>query len=99
MAYTDIFNAAADPVFQGRCMVACWNAAQDIIGESPATQNYEVRRGWAISILQGTQRATPRQIAVQVLRNVTIAANPTAALDGDIQFQVNSIIAELTAIG
>jgi hypothetical protein len=57
-----------------------------------------VRRGWAINILQGTQRATQKQIAVQVLRNVTIAANPASATDGDIQFQVNSVIAELVAI-
>ena len=99
MSYSAIFAAVQDPAFQGRCFVACWKAAQDILSEDPGTPNYEVRRGWAVSILQGTQRATPQQIAVQILRNPTIAQNPVAAQDGDLQFQVNSIIADLTAIG
>jgi hypothetical protein len=99
MSYAATYAAAADETFQGRCVVACWKAAQDILAEPTNTPNYEVRRGWAITVLQGTVRATPRQFAVQVLRNATIAANPAAATDGDIQFQVNSIISDLTAIG
>ena len=99
MSYAATFAAASDSVFQGRCLVACWRAAQDILGEPTSTPNYEVRRGWAVTVLQGRQRATPMQIAVQVLRNSVIAAAPGTATDGDIQFQVNSIIADLTAIG
>ena len=99
MSYTAIYTASQDEAFQGRCLVACWKAAQDILAEDPGTPNYEVRRGWAVSILQGTQRASAQQIAVQVLRNATIAANPTTAVDGDLQFQINSIIPDLTAIG
>ena len=99
MSYDAIYAASKDEAFQGRCLVACWKAAQDILAEDPGTPNYEVRRGWAVNILQGTQRASAQQIAVQVLRNVTIAANPQAAVDGDLQFQINSIISDRTALG
>jgi hypothetical protein len=36
---------------------------------------------------------------MQVLRNATIAANPGAATDSDIQFQVNSVLGDLLTIG
>jgi len=99
MSYAAIFTAATDPAFQGRCLVAAWRAAQDILAEPTNTPNYGGRRGWATNILQGQARITNQQLAVQVLRNTTIAANPTAALDDNLQFQVNSIIADLVAIG
>jgi hypothetical protein len=99
MSYAAIFAASNDEAFQGRCLVACWKAAQDILSEPRGTENYDVRRGWALNILAGTARITPQQLAVQVLRNPTIGQNPVAAQDGDLQFQVNSIISDLTAIG
>jgi hypothetical protein len=99
MTYAAIYTAATDPVFQGRCLVAAWKAAQDILAEPTNTANYGGRRGWATNILQGTARITPQQLAVQVLRNATIAGNATAAADGDLQFQVNSIITDLVSIG
>ena len=99
MSYTTIFDAAENALFQKQCTVATWKAAQDILGEDPSTQNYGARRGWATNILQGFAKITPRQLAVQVLRNATIAANAASATDGDIQFQVNSIISDLVAIG
>jgi hypothetical protein len=97
--YADIFNAANDPLFQGRCLVAMWRAAQDVAAESPDTQGHQQRADWATRALQDKAIITPRQLAMQVLRNATIAANPGAASDGDIQFQVNSILPSLIAIG
>jgi len=99
MSYAARFTAATDVTFQGRCLVACWVAAQDILAEATNTPNYVNRRNWAVNILQGQTRISPRQIAIQVLRNASIAANPTASPDGDLQFQVNSIIDDLLAIG
>jgi hypothetical protein len=99
MSYAAIFTAASDEAFQGRCLVATWTAAQNILNEDPGTQNYEQRRGWAFGVLAGTNRITAYQLAVQVLRNPTIAGNPTAASDSDIQFQVNSIIPDIIQIG
>ena len=99
MSYAAIYTAATDPVFQGRCLVAAWKAAQDILAEATNTPNYGGRRGWATNVLQGQARITNQQLAVQVLRNASIAAGPTAAPDGDLQFQVNSTIADLVAIG
>jgi len=29
MTYAAIYTAATDPAFQGRCLVAAWQAAQD----------------------------------------------------------------------
>lgn len=99
MAYADIFNAANDTLFQGRCQVAMWIAAQNISAEDGATPQHQQRADWANRVLQDRATITPRQLAMQVLRNATIAASPGAALDGDIQFQVNSVIASLIAVG
>lgn len=99
MAYADIYNAANDQMFQGRCLVAMWRAAQDIAAESPSTQNHQQRLDWATRALQDHAIITPRQLAMQVLRNGTIAANPGASSDDDIQFQVNSILPSLISIG
>lgn len=98
MAYADIFNAANDALFQGRCQVAMWKAAQDIMAEATNMPEHTQRADWANRVLQDRATITPRQLAMQVLRNLTIAANPGASTDGDIQFQVNSIISALIAI-
>lgn len=99
MAYSDIYTAANDATFQGRCQVAMWKAAQDIMAEDSGTPNHTQRGDWANRVLQDKATITPRQLAMQVLRNAVIAGNPTAAADADIQFQVNSIVAALIAIG
>lgn len=96
MSYADIYAAANDGPFQGRCQVAMWKAAQDISAEAPGTPE---RMDWATRILQDRANITPRQLAMQVLRNPTIAAAPASASDGDIQFQVNSVLPALLAIG
>ena len=99
MAYADIYNAATDANWQGRCQVAMWKAAHDILAEDPETPDHERRHDWAVSALRDQLTITPKQIAMQVLRNATIAANPGAATDSDIQFQVNSILGDLLTIG
>ena len=99
MAYSDIFAAANDVTFQGRCLVATWKAAQDILTEAANTPNHQARIDWATRVLQDHANITPRQLAMQVLRNATIAANPSASTDSDLQFQVNSVLADLISIG
>ena len=99
MAYSDIYAAANDATFQGRCLVAMWKAAQDIANESPATDNHVARKDWSTRVLQDRANITPRQVAMQVLRNATIATAPSSAVDNDIQFQVNSILTDIIAIG
>lgn len=99
MAYTDIYTAANDATFQGRCMVAMWSAAGDIMSESANTANHGARLDWANRVLQDSPNITPRQLAMQVLRNATIAAAHAAAADSDIQFQVNSVLPSLIQIG
>lgn len=100
MAYADIYNAATDTaIFQPRCMVAMWKAAQDIMAEDPQTADHQRRVAWATNVMRDKAAITPKQLAMQVLRNATIAANPGAASDGDLQFQVNSVIPSLLDIG
>lgn len=99
MAYIDIFTAASDANFVGRCQVAMWKAAQDIAAEATNTPNHAARLDWSTRVLHDKANITGRQLAMQVLRNTTIAAAPLSALDGDLQFQVNSIIPDLVLIG
>lgn len=99
MAYADIYTAANDVTFQGRCQVAMWTAAQAIASEATNTSNHAARIDWAARVLTDRANITPRQLAMQVLRNATIAAAPASASDGDLQFQVNSVVGDLIAIG
>jgi hypothetical protein len=99
MSYSDIFAAANDAAFQGRCQVAMWKAAQDIAAEGAATPNHSSRLDWAVRVLADRTNISPRQLAMQVLRNATIAAAPAASTDGDLQYQVNSVLESLIAIG
>lgn len=99
MAYADIYNAATDPNWQGRCLVAMWKAAHDIMSEDPGTADHARRKAWAVNVLRDGTAITYKQLAMQVLRNAAIAGNPEAASDSDIQYQVNSIIADLLTIG
>lgn len=96
MSYADIYAAANDEAFQGRCMVAMWRAAQDISADNGSPT---ASADWANSVLQDKASITPRQLTMQVLRNPTIAAAPALASDGDIQFQVNSVLPALVALG
>ena len=99
MSYLTIYSAANDSDFQGRCQVAVWHAAQDISAEDPATPGHTMRKNWAERVLADKAALTKRQLAIQVLRNGSIAADPATAPDDAIQFQVNSIIDSLILIG
>jgi hypothetical protein len=99
MNLLDIYTAAHDTQFQNRCRVATWIAAQNIAAESPSTPNHDSRKDWSIRALQDNITIKPHQLAMQVLRNPVIAANPAGAADDDIQFQVNSVIDAIIAIG
>lgn len=99
MSYLTIFAAANDAGFQSRCRVATWRAAQDIAAEDDATPNHATRMDWASRVLTDKSNITDKQLAMQVLRNVTIAENPDGAPDEDIQFQINAAIDMIIAIG
>ena len=99
MAYADIYNAANDPLFQGRCMVALWIAAESIVNEDPGTQNHAARLAWALRVQQGKLNITPANLAQAILRNATIASNPGAASDSDLDFQVGSVLPYLLLVG
>lgn len=99
MSYSQIYAAANDAEFQGRCQVALWKAAQDISSESPDVENRQARLDWSTRVLRDGANITPRQLAMQVLRNPVISADPVAADDGAIQYQVNVVVLDLMAIG
>ena len=93
MAYADIYNAATDPNWQGRCLVAVWKAAQDILSEDPGTQDHQRRKAWAVNVLRDGAAITPKLLAMQVLRNETIAATP-----GDLRSGCGSTQARPTSV-
>lgn len=99
MGLQSVYEAANDATFQGRCLAAAWKAANDIIAESDQTPNHAARVEWALKILRDRQSITPRVLAMQVLRNATVAANPAASVDGDIEFVVISYLDDLIRIG
>lgn len=99
MTYATTYAAATDAAFQGRCIVATWVAAQDILSESTNTPDHQARLDWANRVLTDATNMSPRVLAMQVLRNAVIAANPSTASDSDIQFQVNSTIDALVRVG
>jgi len=104
MAYIDIWTNANDATFQGRCWAAFWDVANKVydgdVGFPAAGQEDALTDGsFALSILRDATAITSRQLAQQVLRNTTIAANPATAVDGDIKFQINNTWASLREIG
>lgn len=100
MAYVDVYNAAVDTaIFQPKCLVATWKAAQDIVAEASNTPNHAARYDWAVRVLTDKAAITPKQLAMQVLRNPTIAASPGAASDNDISFAIASFLPDIIKIG
>lgn len=99
MAFTDIYTAANDEVFQGRCLAAAWQTAQHVIA---GDEGYDVSahsKDFAYSLLRDQTRITAKQVAMQVLRNVTIAANVATSTDSDIDWQVKQVWLDLVSIG
>jgi hypothetical protein len=99
MDYLGIYGMANDAAFQSRCRVAMWCAAQDISVEPEDTPDTTTRKEWAKRVLQDVVTIKPHVLAMQVLRNPVIAADPTSAPDDAIQFQVNAAISSIIAIG
>lgn len=99
MTYAAVYAASQDEAFQGRCMAACWDIATDISNESPSTENHRARMDWAREVVRGSAAVTKQQLAVVALTNAVIAANPTAATDSDIKYQLTTQLALLIQIG
>jgi hypothetical protein len=94
MAYSDIWTHANDADFQGRCLAALWDISNKVVagdeGYPAAGQVGAGDEAFALSVLKDETRLTGRQLAQQVLRNATIAANPAIAADNDLSWQVNN---------
>ena len=94
MAYVDIYDAAtvADSTLRKKIAVALHKAASDIAVESPATENHSQRLAWARDVFKNPVAWSERVVWI-VMQNATVAANPGAATDNDVQFVINSNIA------
>jgi hypothetical protein len=106
MSYATIYASATDATFQARCRAALWDVANKVINEEsgfPASGQAHASASedseYALRVLRDQSTISDRVLAMQVLRNATIASDPAEASDGDIQFQVNSIWAEFRRIG
>lgn len=95
--YADTYNTANDAViFQPRCYVAMWLVAQDIIGDVNASA---ARKDWAAKVMAERLNITSRQLALQVLRNATVAAQLNNATDANILTGVLERLDDLVSIG
>lgn len=94
MAFIDNWNNASDATFQGRCMGGLWKVCMTKKADSPTPEetNYIQR------VMQDLQNITPRVLAMQVLRNATIAADPVNSSDGDLEWQLNQVWDDLLEI-
>jgi len=107
MAYADIWTHANDETFQGRCWAALWDIANKVAGAESgypaagqASGQPEDDEYFALKILRDSTKLSSRQLAQQVLRNATIAANPAVAADNDLAWQINNASwSELRRIG
>lgn len=99
MAFSEIYTAANDATFQGRCLAAAWQTAQHVIAGDAGYDASAPSKDFAYSLLRDQTRITAKQVAMQVLRNTTIAANVGASVDNDIDWQVKQIWLDLVSIG
>lgn len=106
MSYATIYATATDSAFQARCRAALWDVANKVVGQESgfpasgqADANAAEDRDYALRVLRDESRITDRVLAMQVLRNATIAADPATSSDGDIQYQINSTWAAFRRIG
>jgi hypothetical protein len=97
MSYANIWTHANDGDFQGRCWAALWDIANKVAaGDTgyPAAGQASAQPlddgAYALKVLRDQSAVTARQLAQQVLRNATIAANPAAATDSDLAWQINN---------
>ena len=99
MAFSDIYTAANNEVFQGRCLAAAWQTAQHVIAGDEGYDVTAPSKDFAYSLLRNQTRITAKQVAMQVLRNATITANVATSTDSDIDWQVKQVWADLVSIG
>lgn len=105
MAYADIYTAANDEAFQGRCMAAAWSIAaaiqrnETLTNSASASLNTDSCKNFALKLLRDQATVSPKQVAMQILRNATIAGNVGASTDSDIQWQMKEIFLDLVEIG
>lgn len=107
MSYTAVWTNANNEAFQGRCWAALWDIANKVAAGNegyPASGQVSGQPlddgAYALKVLRDEARCTSRQLAQQVLRNATIAADPATATDNDIAWQINNASwSELRRIG
>ena len=95
MSYAGVWTAANAPDFQGRCLAGLWDVSVKVLGGNPSKDD----AAYSNIVLRGEQEITPAVLAMQVLRNTTIAADPDASTDADIEWQLNAVWKELISIG
>ncbi len=93
MSLQAVYEASQDATFQGRCLAAAWSIAAAIVrGESTANAasvslNTTSCTNFALRLLRKQQTLSQEQIAILILANTTIAANPGASTDDSLQWQ------------
>ena len=93
MALIDIYNqyTSESSRLKSQMFGAVLVAANDIRNEAPETTHHAERLAWAVAAEQNPKGAVATMLC-GMLANPTIAAELETALDGDVQFVVNSLI-------
>jgi len=99
MSFSDIYTAANDATFQGRCLAAAWQTAQHVIAGDEGYDVTAPSKDFAYSLLRDQTRITAKQVAMQVLRNATVASNVVTSTDSDIDWQVKQVWSDFMSIG
>lgn len=99
MALIDVYNASQNADFQGRCLAAAWTTAQHVLAGDSGYDTSTQSENFALKLLRKQATISAEQVAMQVLRNSTIAGNVSGSTDGDIDWQVKQIWSDLMDIG
>lgn len=99
MAYIDVYDQAVDAnsTLRKKIAVALHKAATDIAVEDPQTANHPQRLAWARRVISDPVGWSEKAVWT-VMQNATIAAAPATATDNDVQFVVNSNVANFIRI-
>jgi hypothetical protein len=93
MSLQAVYEASQDATFQGRCLAAAWSIAAAIVRGEPTANAASVSlnttscTNFALRLLRDMQVIKPNQLAILILANTTIAANPGASTDDALQWQ------------
>lgn len=112
MSYQVVGEKGKNPDFQNRCWGAVMAMSRDIIAAVQDSGSIEdavtpvpndlttlACKNQAKKFAKLTHLSTDRTIANLVLLNPTIATNPDAATDSDLQYQVKQVWMTLVEIG